>query len=73
MVQNALMYCNYNYINYRDGSRGYGDTFTPPSLNINKINSYLKSYVPTICHYNNCYSNLKSAPDHDTHQTLFCA
>ena len=35
MVQNTLMYYNYNYINYRDGSRVYCDTFTPPSLHIN--------------------------------------
>ena len=64
MFQNTLMYYNYNYINCRDGSRVYCDTFTPPSLHINEIHSYLNSYVQTICHYNKCYS-------HDTHQTLF--
>ena len=37
-----------------------------------EIDSLLKAYVPTICHYNNCYSHLKGAPNHDTHQTLFC-
>ena len=37
-----------------------------------RFNSYLKEYVPTICHYNNCYSHLKGAPKHNTHQTLFC-
>ena len=69
MVQNTLMYYNYNYINYRDGSKVYCDTFTPPTLHINEIHSYLKAYITTICHYNNCYSHLKGAPNHDTHQT----
>ena len=32
-----------------------------------RINSYWKGYIPTICHYNNCYSHLKGAPNHDTH------
>ena len=72
MVQNTLMYYNYNYINYRDGSRLYCDTFTPPALRINEIHSYLKAYVPTICHYNNCYWHLKGVPNHDTHQTFLC-
>ena len=35
-----------------------------------RFNNYL--CIPTICHYNNCYSNLKGAPNHDTHQTLLC-
>ena len=37
-----------------------------------RFNRNLKAYVPTICHYNNCYSYLKGAPNHESHQTLFC-
>ena len=43
MVQNTLMYYNYNYVNCRDGSKVYCGTFTPPSLH-----SYLKVCDQTI-------------------------
>ena len=72
MVHNILIYYNYNYINYRNGSRVYCDTFISLSLHINEIHSYLEAYVPTICHYNSCHSHLKGVPNHDTHQSLFC-
>ena len=61
------MYYNYNYINYRNGSRVYCDRVISPSLHINEIHSYLKAYVPTIYHYHNSYSHLKGVLNHDTH------